>query len=80
MTELTIVGSASRTISSCQRIEQVTYEITKIILDTDDITTTASLDMQQINNACLNFAESLFSKDLSLQQNIPHFPVSVIAN
>ncbi len=64
--DITIIGIAYRTTEPGSKVEQLSYSITQIVLDSLDITNIASyLDIQQINNACFNFAQTLFSEEIN---------------
>ena len=77
ITDLTIHGVAERMVEPDGKVEQLSYTITQIVLDRDDITDIASyLDIQQINNACLNFAQSVFSDDTSRVDGLRNFSLS----
>ena len=74
---MTISGFAFRSVESSSLVEHLSYSINQIILDRDDITDIAScVDVQQINNACFNFVQSVFKEDEPVLNELRNFPQS----
>lgn len=63
VTNVTVIGIAYQSVNESRSIESIGFSIDELVVESDSINIASCLDIQQLNNACFNYAKQLFAEE-----------------